>query len=91
VNVDHTSITLGNGDCTVNLTGEGHNAVKTGSGNDVIHLSGTGNWVDAGAADTFDASDGNSVAVAMSLEAYAAYYSRKRHRSQICNLKTKTD
>jgi hypothetical protein len=54
VNVDHTSITLGNGDCTVILTGAGHNAVKTGSGNDVIHLSGTGNWVDAGAADTFN-------------------------------------
>ena len=54
VNVDHTSITLGNGGCTVNLTGEGGNAVKTGSGNDVISLSGVGNWVDAGAADTFN-------------------------------------
>jgi hypothetical protein len=54
VDVDHTSIALGNGGCTVNLTGEGFNTVKTGSGNDVISLSGTGNWVDAGAADTFN-------------------------------------
>lgn len=54
VNVDHSSITLGNGGCTVNLTGEGGNAVKTGSGNDVISLAGVGNWVDAGAADTFN-------------------------------------
>jgi hypothetical protein len=51
VNVDHTSIALGNGGCTVNLTGEGFNTVKTGS---VISPSGTGNWVDAGAADTFN-------------------------------------
>ena len=54
VNVDHSSIELGNGGCTVSLTGEGYNAVQTGSGNDVIHLSGVGNWVDAGAAVTFD-------------------------------------
>ncbi|MEA2922173.1 MAG: hypothetical protein QOF07_2136 [Bradyrhizobium sp.] len=54
VNIDHTSITLGNGGCTVNLTGGGCNTVTTGSGNDVIFLSGTGNWVDAGAADTFN-------------------------------------
>jgi hypothetical protein len=54
VNVDHSSITLGNGGSTVNLTGEGHNAVETGSGDDVIHLSGVGNWVDAGAAVTFN-------------------------------------
>jgi hypothetical protein len=86
VNVDHTSITLGNGDCTVNLTGEGHNAVKTGSGNDVIHLSGTGNWVDAGAADTFDASDGNSVAVAMSLEAYGCCCLLLRETTPLSNL-----
>ena len=49
INVDHTSITLGNGGCTVNLTGDGWNIVTTGSGNDVISLSGIGNWVDAGA------------------------------------------
>jgi hypothetical protein len=54
VNVDHTSIALGNGGSTVNLTGEGYNTVKTGSGDDVIHLSGIGNWVDAGAAVTFN-------------------------------------
>ena len=54
VNVDHTSIVLGNGGCTVSLTGAGCNAVETGSGNDVIVLSGFGNWVDAGAADTFN-------------------------------------
>jgi hypothetical protein len=54
VNVDHSTITLGNGGCTVNLTGAGCNVVTTGSGNDVIHLSGTDNWVDAGAADTFN-------------------------------------
>lgn len=54
VNVDHTTIALGNGGCTVNLTGAGCNTVTTGSGNDVISLSGTGNWVDAGAADTFN-------------------------------------
>jgi hypothetical protein len=54
VDVDHTSIALGNGGCTVNLTGEGFNTVKTGSGDDVISLSGIGNWVDAGAADTFN-------------------------------------
>jgi hypothetical protein len=54
VNVDHSSITLGNGGSTVSLTGEGHNAVTAGSGNDVIHLSGFGNWVDAGAAVTFN-------------------------------------
>jgi hypothetical protein len=54
VNVDHSTITLGDGGCTVNLTGAGCNTVTTGSGNDVIHLSGTDNWVDAGAADTFN-------------------------------------
>jgi hypothetical protein len=54
VNVDHTSIALGNGGCTVSLSGEGFNFVTTGSGNDVISLSGTGNWVDAGAAATFN-------------------------------------
>jgi hypothetical protein len=53
-NVDHSSITLGNGGNTVTLTGAGYNAVKTGSGNDVITLSGNGNWVDAGAAVTFN-------------------------------------
>jgi hypothetical protein len=52
--VDHSSITLGNGNSTVTLTGAGYNAVKTGSGNDVITLSGVGNWVDAGAAITFN-------------------------------------
>ena len=54
LNVDHTSIVLGDGGCTVSLTGTGYNTVKTGSGNDVIALSGTCNWVDAGAADTFN-------------------------------------
>ncbi len=54
VNVDHTSIALGNGGCTVSLTGTGCNAVQTGSGNDVIFLSGLGNWVDAGSAVTFN-------------------------------------
>jgi hypothetical protein len=54
VDVDHTSIALSNGGCTINLTGEGFNTVKTGSGNDVISLAGSGNWVDAGAADTFN-------------------------------------
>jgi hypothetical protein len=54
-NVDHTFIMLGDGGDTVTLTGAGYNnAVKTGSGNDVITLSGTGNWVDAGAAVTFN-------------------------------------
>jgi len=53
-NVDHSSITLGNGGNTVTLTGAGYNAVKTGSGNDIISLSGNGNWVDAGAAVTFN-------------------------------------
>jgi hypothetical protein len=54
VDVDQTSIALGNGGSTVKLTGEGFNTVKTGSANDIIFLSGTGNWVDAGAADTFN-------------------------------------
>jgi hypothetical protein len=54
LNVDHTTIALGNGGCTVSLTGAGCNSVTTGSGNDVISLSGFGNWVDAGAADTFN-------------------------------------
>jgi Ca2+-binding RTX toxin-like protein len=54
LNVDHTTIMLGNGGCTVNLTGQGCNVVQTGSGNDVISLSGTDNWVDAGAASTFN-------------------------------------
>jgi len=54
LNVDHTTIVLGNGGCTVNLTGQGCNVVQTGSGNDVISLSGTDNWVDAGAASTFN-------------------------------------
>src|SRR6185437_3301437 len=54
LNVDHTLIVLGNGGCTVSLTGAGSNVVKTGSGDDVISLAGTGNWVDAGAADTFN-------------------------------------
>lgn len=54
LNVDHSSIVLGNGGCTVGLTGTGSNVVETGSGNDVISLSGTGNWVDAGAANTFN-------------------------------------
>ncbi len=53
-NVDHTSITLGDGGSMVTLTGAGYNAVKTGSGNDIITLSGVGNWVDAGAAVTFN-------------------------------------
>ena len=53
-NVDHTSITLGDGGSTVTLTGAGYNVIKTGSGNDVITLSGVGNWVDAGAAITFN-------------------------------------
>lgn len=54
VNVDHSTIVLGNGGCTVNLTGAGCNSVTTGSGDDVISLSGTANWVDAGAANTFN-------------------------------------
>lgn len=54
LNVDHSSIMLGNGGCTVNLTGAGCNTVTTGSGNDVISLSGADNWVDAGAATTFN-------------------------------------
>ncbi len=54
LNVDHTTIALGNGGCTVNLTGAGCNTVTTGSGNDFISLSGTNNWVDAGAAETFN-------------------------------------
>jgi len=54
LNVDHTSIVLGNGGSIVTLTGAGSNVVKTGSGDDVISLSGTGNWVDAGAANTFN-------------------------------------
>jgi hypothetical protein len=54
LNVDHTTIALGNGGCTVSLAGAGCNTVTTGSGNDVISLSGFGNWVDAGAADTFN-------------------------------------
>ncbi len=53
-NVDHSSITLGNGNSTVTLTGAGYNTVTTGSGNDVITLSGVGNWVNAGAAVTFN-------------------------------------
>ena len=36
------------------LTGAGYNAITTGIGNDVITLSGVGNWVDAGAAVTFN-------------------------------------
>lgn len=54
LNVDHTTIALGNGGCTVSLTGDGFNFVTTGNGNDVVSLSGTNNWVDAGAADTFN-------------------------------------
>ncbi|SDT61074.1 hypothetical protein [Bradyrhizobium canariense] len=54
LNVDHSTIALGNGGCTVSLTGAGCNTVTTGSGNDVISLSGIGNWVDAGAATTFN-------------------------------------
>jgi hypothetical protein len=54
VNVDHTTIALGNGGSTVNLKGEGFNSVTTGSGNDLVSLSGIGNWVDAGAASTFN-------------------------------------
>jgi len=54
LNVDHTTIELGNGDSTVNLTGNGFNFVTTGSGNDIISLSGIDNWVDAGAAITFN-------------------------------------
>jgi hypothetical protein len=54
LNVDHSSIALGNGGCTVTLTGDGFNFVTTGSGNDVISLSGIGNCVNAGAAETFN-------------------------------------
>jgi hypothetical protein len=53
-NVDHSSIMLGDGGNTVTLTGAGYNAVTTGSGNDLITLSGVGNWVNAGAAATFN-------------------------------------
>lgn len=53
-NVDHASITLGDGGGTVTLTGAGYNAIKTGIGNNIITLSGVGNWVDAGAAVTFN-------------------------------------
>jgi Ca2+-binding RTX toxin-like protein len=55
VMVDHTSISAGNGGDVISLTGAGYNVVKTGAGNDVISLSGMGNWVDAGAATTFNA------------------------------------
>jgi Ca2+-binding RTX toxin-like protein len=54
VNVDHTSILLGDGGCSVKLSGTGQDVVKTGNGNDVICLSGGGNVVDAGAAFTFN-------------------------------------
>jgi hypothetical protein len=54
LNVDHTSIALGDGGCTVALIGAGYNTVTTGSGNDFISLSGFDNWVYAGAAETFN-------------------------------------
>ncbi|WP_300258260.1 type I secretion C-terminal target domain-containing protein [Bradyrhizobium sp.] len=54
LNVDHTTIALGDGGCTVSLTGAGCNVVTTGSGDDLICLSGFDNWVNAGGATTFN-------------------------------------
>ncbi len=48
--VNHAAVQLGNGGNQVMLSGSGCNVIETGAGDDVIRLSGTDNWVDAGAA-----------------------------------------